>query len=123
MLAAVEEVENAITAFDLNQVRVQYLQAATSATQEAVELVLVQYNTGLTDFNNVLVTQRDLFSSRINWRPPRPRLLQPDRPVQGAGWWLGSERHAGLFWQREAAAGKPFLNPVDDNNRRYGQTY
>ena len=64
VLTAVEEVENAITAFDLNQVRVQYLQAATSATQEAVELVLVQYDTGLTDFNNVLVTQRDLFSQQ-----------------------------------------------------------
>jgi outer membrane protein TolC len=64
VLAAIEEVENAITAFDLNQVRVQYLQAATSATQEAVELVLVQYDTGLTDFNNVLVTQRDLFSQQ-----------------------------------------------------------
>ena len=64
VLAAIEEVENAIMAFDLNQVRVQYLQAATSATREAVELVLVQYDTGLTDFNNVLVTQRDLFSQQ-----------------------------------------------------------
>lgn len=64
VLAAIEEVENAIMAYDLNQVRVQYLQAATSATREAVELVLVQYDTGLTDFNNVLVTQRDLFSQQ-----------------------------------------------------------
>ena len=64
VLAAIEEVENAIMAFDLNQVRVQYLQKATTATTEAVELVLVQYDTGLTDFNNVLVTQRDLFSQQ-----------------------------------------------------------
>jgi NodT family efflux transporter outer membrane factor (OMF) lipoprotein len=60
VLAAIEEVENAIVAYELNKQRVQCLQTATSATQEAVELVLVQYNTGLTDFNNVLVTQRDL---------------------------------------------------------------
>ena len=64
VLAAIEEVENAIMAFDLNQVRVKYLQKATTATREAVELVLVQYDTGLTDFNNVLVTQRDLFSQQ-----------------------------------------------------------
>jgi multidrug efflux system outer membrane protein len=64
VLAAIEEVENAIIAYDLNKERVQYLQTATSATQEAVELVLVQYDTGLTDFNNVLVTQRDLFSQQ-----------------------------------------------------------
>ncbi|MDX2477753.1 MAG: efflux transporter outer membrane subunit [Gammaproteobacteria bacterium] len=60
VLLAIEEVENAIIAYDLNQVRVKHLREAASATKEAVELVLVQYNTGLTDFNNVLVTQRDL---------------------------------------------------------------
>jgi NodT family efflux transporter outer membrane factor (OMF) lipoprotein len=64
VLAAIEEVENAIAAYDLNKQRAQYLQTATSAMSEAVELVLVQYDTGLTDFNNVLVTQRDLFSQQ-----------------------------------------------------------
>jgi len=34
------------------------------ATREAVELVIVQYSSGLTDFNNVLDTQRTLFSQQ-----------------------------------------------------------
>lgn len=64
VLRAIEEVENAVTAINRNQVMVNYLQEAASATEEAVELVNVQYQTGLTDFNNVLVTQRDLSSQQ-----------------------------------------------------------
>lgn len=64
VLSAIEEVENAIAAYDLNQERGQHLQGAVSATVEAVDLVLAQYESGLTDFNNVLVTQRDLFSQQ-----------------------------------------------------------
>jgi outer membrane protein TolC len=37
---------------------------ASAATEEAVSLVLVQYNAGLTDFNNVLTTQRDLLAQQ-----------------------------------------------------------
>lgn len=62
VLTAIEEVENAIMEYDLGQQHLQLLREASSSTSEAVDLVLVQYNTGLTDFNNVLVTQRDLFS-------------------------------------------------------------
>ncbi len=64
VLSAVEEVENAIVAFNLGQLRQQHLKDAAAATMQAEELVLVQYNTGLTDFNNVLVTQRDLSSQQ-----------------------------------------------------------
>jgi NodT family efflux transporter outer membrane factor (OMF) lipoprotein len=64
VLLAIEEVENAIMAFNLNQDRRNLLEEATVATGEAVDLVLVQYDTGLTDFNNVLVTQRDLFNQQ-----------------------------------------------------------
>jgi len=60
VLNAVEEVENAIIALNLGQDRLQHLQESTAATLQAVDLVQVQYDTGLTDFNNVLVTQRDL---------------------------------------------------------------
>lgn len=64
VLLAVEEVENAIVGFNLNRTRRQYLETAATATAEAVDLVLVQYENGLTDFNNVLTTQRDLFSQQ-----------------------------------------------------------
>jgi len=64
VLKAIEEVENAILAYNLNQVREQHLVKASAATDEAVKLVLVQYNAGLTDFNNVLTTQRDLLAQQ-----------------------------------------------------------
>lgn len=64
VLRAVEEVENAIMAFNLNRDHLRLLQQATAATQEAVDLVLVQYNSGLTEFNNVLVTQEALLVQR-----------------------------------------------------------
>jgi len=64
VLRAIEEVENAIAGFNLNRVQGEHLQRATDASSEAVELVMVQYYTGLTDFNNVLLTQRDLFAAQ-----------------------------------------------------------
>lgn len=62
ILKAIEEVENAIAAFNFNRTRGEHLENATTALVGAVDLVLVQYKTGLTDFNNVLTTQRDLVS-------------------------------------------------------------
>jgi len=62
VLKAIEEVENAIAAFNFNRIRGDHLESATTAVSGAVDLVLVQYRTGLTDFNNVLTTQRDLVS-------------------------------------------------------------
>jgi len=64
VLKAIQEVENALAAYNLNQVSAGHLASATVAIEEAVNLVLVQYNTGLTDFNNVLVTQRDLLAQQ-----------------------------------------------------------
>lgn len=64
VLAAIEEVENTIAGYNLNQDRAQRLHEAVSAMTESVDLVLVQYSTGLTDFNNVLVTQRDLLAQQ-----------------------------------------------------------
>jgi multidrug efflux system outer membrane protein len=60
-LNAVEEVRNAIVAHERQKVRRNWLLGAVAATKEAVNLVVVQYETGLTDFNNVLTTQRTLF--------------------------------------------------------------
>jgi len=62
ILKAIEEVENAIASFNFNRARGENLESATDALSEAVDLVLIQYRTGLTDFNNVLTTQRDLVS-------------------------------------------------------------
>jgi NodT family efflux transporter outer membrane factor (OMF) lipoprotein len=75
VLSAVEEVENAIVAYNLGKLVQQHLEDSTTATLQAEELVLVQYNTGLTDFNNVLVTQRDLSSQQDRLVVARAQIL------------------------------------------------
>ncbi len=64
VLKAMEEVKNAIVAHKQEKIRRNWLLAAVAATREAVDLVVVQYETGLTDFNNVLVTQKSLFNQQ-----------------------------------------------------------
>jgi multidrug efflux system outer membrane protein len=64
VLEAMEEVKNAIVAHSQEKIRRNWLLAAVAATKEAVDLVVVQYETGLTDFNNVLDTQRSLFTQQ-----------------------------------------------------------
>jgi multidrug efflux system outer membrane protein len=61
---AIEEVKNAIVAHKQEKIRRNWLLAAVAATREAVDLVIVQYETGITDFNNVLDTQRTLFDQQ-----------------------------------------------------------
>jgi multidrug efflux system outer membrane protein len=62
VLKAMAEVQSALVAYNNEHQKLAALQRATQATLEGVQLVLVQYDTGLTDFNNVTVTQRDLFA-------------------------------------------------------------
>ncbi len=66
VLEAVEEVENAISGYDLNTVSASHLRKSNESMVEAVNLVLIAYDAGLTDFNNVLVTQRDLYRQQSN---------------------------------------------------------
>ncbi len=61
VLTAVEEVENAMAAFKLETVRRRDLLKSTKAAQKSVKLVRSLYKSGLTDFQNVLDTQRTLF--------------------------------------------------------------
>ncbi len=62
MLAALEDVENAMVAYGREQERRVRLQDAVAAAQRAVDLVRTQYVAGLTDFQNVLDSQRSLFN-------------------------------------------------------------
>lgn len=61
VLKALAEVESALVAYNNEQDRLAALRRATEATREGVRLALVQYDTGLTDYNNVMTMQRDLF--------------------------------------------------------------
>lgn len=60
VLNALEESENAMVAYAKEVQRREHLALAVDATQRSLELVLTQYTAGLTDFQNVLDTQRTL---------------------------------------------------------------
>jgi len=61
VLLALEEVQTALAVYGHERRRVEQLEKATDATQRAVDLVRTQYISGLTNFQNVLDTQRTLF--------------------------------------------------------------
>ncbi len=60
VLNALEESENAMVAYAKEVARRGSLSQAVDATQRSLELVMTQYTAGLTDFQNVLDTQRTL---------------------------------------------------------------
>ena len=62
VLAAYEEVENALTAWTNEQRRHAALAAAVKSARSASELALVQYNSGLVDFQTVLTADRQLIT-------------------------------------------------------------
>ena len=61
VLGAVEDVENAIATYVQERNRLESLQRSVVAARESVQLVETLYRTGLTDFQNVLDTQRSQF--------------------------------------------------------------
>ena len=64
VLAALEEAENAISAYAQEQRRRQSLGEAARSAQEAAELAKIKYQTGLTDFGTLLEAERSLLSFR-----------------------------------------------------------
>lgn len=62
VLGALEDVENALVAYAEEQNRRDSIQEAAEAAQRAAELAKLNYESGLTDFNNLLDAQRSLLS-------------------------------------------------------------
>ena len=62
VLSAVEEVESAMAAYVQEVQRREYLQRSVVAARASVSLVDTLYRSGLTDFQNVLDTQRSQFT-------------------------------------------------------------
>jgi len=64
VLNALGEVENALVAVKQEGLRLASLKTAVEASQQSVELVHTQYIEGLTNFQNYLDAQRDLFNQQ-----------------------------------------------------------
>ena len=76
VLLALEEVENAMVEFHQEGLRRDKLAEAAEASGKSVELVRTQYMAGLTNFQNVLDTQRSLFSQQDQLASSRGTLVQ-----------------------------------------------
>jgi len=61
VLRAIAEVDNAIGSYNQYRARSELLRQAVEASRDALDLVKIQYTTGVTDFNNVLDTERLLY--------------------------------------------------------------
>lgn len=89
ILNSLGEVEDALVAYQREQVRRRSLAAAVESNKRAVALAQQRYNAGLTDFLTVLDAQRQLYSAQ-------DQLVQSDRTVStnlvalykalGGGW-------------------------------------
>jgi NodT family efflux transporter outer membrane factor (OMF) lipoprotein len=62
ILSALEEIENALISYALEQNRLQSLSLAEQAAQQAFDLAKLRYTSGLTDFQVVLDSQRSILS-------------------------------------------------------------
>jgi NodT family efflux transporter outer membrane factor (OMF) lipoprotein len=76
VLRALEEVQTALAAYAKEKMRAEQLNVATDATQRAVDLVRTQYVSGLTNFQNVLDTQRTLFELQQQLADSEGRQVQ-----------------------------------------------
>ena len=90
VLRAAQEVEDAISGYLRSQEALVFDQNAETAARRSVELALVQYREGATDYQRVLDAQRSLLEQQNSLaQTDVVRGHQPDRPVQGAGRRLG----------------------------------
>jgi len=64
LLTALEDVENALTAYSYELARREHLLKESQAAQRSTEISRAQYSSGLIDFQSVLDTERTLLSSQ-----------------------------------------------------------
>jgi multidrug efflux system outer membrane protein len=89
VLLAVEDVETSLTRFVEEQKRVDELERSSQAAAESVKLVKVLYTTGLTDFQNVLDSERSLFQEQDELANSQGQVTQNLIAVYralGGGW-------------------------------------
>jgi len=64
VLSALEEVESAVISYSREMNRRDTLQKTVKAAEKTVKLAKIQYTNGLTDFNNLLLAERSLFTAQ-----------------------------------------------------------
>jgi len=105
VLAALQEVEDALVALRHDRERLQYLRTAAESAQSAALLARQRYSSGLVDFKVVLETQRSELSTQDNVASLLATLNTDHVRLYKAlgGGWVPEQDHARL----SAAAPKP----------------
>lgn len=97
VLSALEEVENALVAYDQEQRKLERLQAAVEAARCAADLAEYQFTTGMTGFSDVLDAQRSLLAYEDQVAESQgdvmSKLVRLYKALGGA--WQSFERTAG----------------------------
>ena len=89
VLTALEDVENALTAFEKRRQRLQALERAQEAARTAAQLARDEYTAGLADFQRVLDTERTVLSVEeavVTTRTERVTALIQLYKALGGGW-------------------------------------
>jgi len=76
ILVAMEETEGAMVAYEQQRIRREKLGLSVDATERALGLVMTQYRAGLTDFQNVLDTQRSLLNRQDDLAASRGQVIK-----------------------------------------------
>ncbi len=123
ILLAFEEVETAMVAYDRERLRRARLEEAANASQRAVDLVRTQYISGLTNFQNLLDTQRSLFQQQDELAASEGQVVQNlialNRAL-GGGWSLDGEAPDRLSSPEDGTNGErepSSPNDEDEGNR------
>jgi NodT family efflux transporter outer membrane factor (OMF) lipoprotein len=98
VLLALEEVEDAMISYATEIRRRGRLAESVDATQRSLDLVLTQYRAGLTDFQNVLDTQRSLLSRQDDLAASEGQVIKS---------LVALYRALGGGWDPEAAGPRP----------------
>ncbi|KHE93049.1 MAG: multicomponent efflux pump (outer membrane subunit, RND family of ABC transporters) [Candidatus Scalindua brodae] len=94
VLSALEEVESAVISYSREMNRRDTLQKTVKAAEKTVKLAKIQYTNGLTDFNNLLLAERSLFTAQDQLSISEARVsknLISLYKALGGGWDLDSQ--------------------------------
>jgi multidrug efflux system outer membrane protein len=94
LLLALEEVEDSMSAYAHEKDRVQSLEVAADSAQKSVDLVTELYKSGLTDFQNVLISEEALLTQQDELASSQGRIsrnLVGIYKALGGGWNTAAE--------------------------------
>ena len=119
VLLALEEVENSMVSYAQESNRRVILDRSVKAAQRSVELVRVLYITGLTDFQNLLDMERDVFEQQDIQAASQGRVSQNLIRLYKAmgGGWDNQMAQTNTSANTQTSANAPVKEQQEQDNR------